>query len=528
MKQNAAIPGLRAGLFLPLIASGLLLVGCGAGSGIDGYKPAPQQTTGALPALEISTRSVPMGHGDASYPATQLATIGATGPVSWALTDGVLPHGVTLSNEGLLSGTPSETGLFPITVRARDGAREDAQDLLLSIDAFGVAATDGLHFGEAWTGEAITLTTAGASGAVDYEIVHDETAGYLHNGSFVPGVAGGSDAVVTLRAIDRDTGAQADIELTVQPHPAGGFVPRFGATDVWFLDFDLKAGAHGYATDLHASLAALGLRDRNSYGTLGEDHDQAAELLVRREVLKHMNRMFLRNDDGTAGTEGLGISFAMERPDAAYAHPAPGSTLPGASTRYSVMSLYESSTRQGFLGAAVIDMSTNPNHVNNSAGSGAGELGVFLDAVTAMTSSGYRLTERSVAGNPVNEDDLPILKAMLYSEDVSGYGERGADIEYVVWAIARSIAAVAAHEIAHSCGLRHNTTTVPGAIMNYAATIHPQATYTFLPENVAALRVALPGPGRFGAPLQSKPGSPQTLAAQATFFGSGVCVCNQR
>ena len=527
MKQNAATTGLRAALFVPLIACGLLLSACGAGSGIDGYKPAPQATS-ALPDFDISTRSVPMGHVDASYPTTQLDATGASGPVAWSLTDGDLPAGMALSSGGSLSGTPTETGLFPITVCARDGAAEDMQALLLSVDTFGVLATDGLHFGDAWTGDAVTLTSAGASGPVDYEIVNDETGGYLNGGTFIPGIAGGTDAIATIRATDRNSGAYADIELTVQPHPAGGFVPRFGATDVWFLDFDLKRGAHGYATDAHATWAAVGLRGRTSYGTLGNEADQLADFLIRREVHKHINTFYLRAEDGTAGPEGLGISFAMERPDPSYAAPAAGGMLPGSTTNYSVISVCNAVDRVHILGAAVIDNSANPNHVNNSVGSSLGELGVFLNGITSMAVGAYRLNERSLLNDPVSADDAETLRALLHGADAEQLGPRAEDIAYTVWGISRSIAAVAAHEIAHSCGVHHNATTTAGALMNYASTIHPQARYAFLPANLAQLRDALPGPGRYGSARRTKLGTSETLAAQATFFGGGVCICDQR
>jgi hypothetical protein len=45
---------------------------------------------------------------------------GAITPVSFALGSGVLPRGLTLHTDGTLSGTPTETGTFTITVRATD------------------------------------------------------------------------------------------------------------------------------------------------------------------------------------------------------------------------------------------------------------------------------------------------------------------------------------------------------------------------------------------------------------------------
>ena len=44
----------------------------------------------------------------------------AIAPVTFTLNSGTLPAGITLSNAGVLSGTPTQTGSFPITVKATD------------------------------------------------------------------------------------------------------------------------------------------------------------------------------------------------------------------------------------------------------------------------------------------------------------------------------------------------------------------------------------------------------------------------
>lgn len=49
----------------------------------------------------------------------QLIGAGGVGPYSWS--GGDLPPGMSLSSSGLLSGTPTDTGLFPFTVRLQSG-----------------------------------------------------------------------------------------------------------------------------------------------------------------------------------------------------------------------------------------------------------------------------------------------------------------------------------------------------------------------------------------------------------------------
>ena len=44
-----------------------------------------------------------------------LAATGGTGPYGWSVSAGALPDGLTLSNAGLLSGTPTSAGTFNFT-----------------------------------------------------------------------------------------------------------------------------------------------------------------------------------------------------------------------------------------------------------------------------------------------------------------------------------------------------------------------------------------------------------------------------
>ncbi len=68
--------------------------------------------------LNILTTSIPDGEVGVPY-SVQLQGENVD---SWSLTTGVLPPGIGLNRDGLLSGTPSLAGIFPFTVSAtRDG-----------------------------------------------------------------------------------------------------------------------------------------------------------------------------------------------------------------------------------------------------------------------------------------------------------------------------------------------------------------------------------------------------------------------
>ena len=82
---------------------------------IDGLNDQPGYFT-AKGALVIATTSLPVGKVGAEY-SVALKTNG-NGDITWAITEGRLPNGLGLSEEGLISGTPTENGEFSFTVTA--------------------------------------------------------------------------------------------------------------------------------------------------------------------------------------------------------------------------------------------------------------------------------------------------------------------------------------------------------------------------------------------------------------------------
>ena len=66
------------------------------------------------PALSITTASLPNGTVGVAYSQT-LAATGGTGSYTWSVSAG-LPAGLTLSQAGLLSGTPTTAGAYTFTV----------------------------------------------------------------------------------------------------------------------------------------------------------------------------------------------------------------------------------------------------------------------------------------------------------------------------------------------------------------------------------------------------------------------------
>jgi hypothetical protein len=66
----------------------------------------------------------------------QLQAQGGSPPLKWSLTSGSLPNGIALSADGMLSGTPRESGEFHFVVTAADTTippRERNQELVLQV-----------------------------------------------------------------------------------------------------------------------------------------------------------------------------------------------------------------------------------------------------------------------------------------------------------------------------------------------------------------------------------------------------------
>jgi uncharacterized repeat protein (TIGR01451 family) len=94
-------------------------------------------SAGKCKTLAIPTQQLSAAQVGASY-SQQLEAIFGSTPLSWLVVAGTLPAGITLSTDGLLSGTPTQGGSFPFTVRVADSSNATAEksftlDVLLTL-----------------------------------------------------------------------------------------------------------------------------------------------------------------------------------------------------------------------------------------------------------------------------------------------------------------------------------------------------------------------------------------------------------
>ena len=80
----------------------------------------------------IKTSSLPNGRVSTEYTSTILSADG-TAPVTWSVSEGVLPGGLSLSQNGYIYGTPKESGTFIFTIDAENKAGHDTRTFTINI-----------------------------------------------------------------------------------------------------------------------------------------------------------------------------------------------------------------------------------------------------------------------------------------------------------------------------------------------------------------------------------------------------------
>ncbi len=91
------------------------------------------------PVLRVVTESLPQAQVDAAYSASLEAT-GGSEPFVWTVSAGALPEGVSLAEDGAISGTPVSVGTFDVTFQVSDQSvpSQQASQALSIVVAAGV------------------------------------------------------------------------------------------------------------------------------------------------------------------------------------------------------------------------------------------------------------------------------------------------------------------------------------------------------------------------------------------------------
>jgi Putative Ig domain len=118
------------------------------------------------PPIVISTTTIPNGVVGVAYSQPLLAT-GGSGTLTWSVASGALPAGLSLSNGGVIGGTPTATGVYNFTAEVKDSSGQTKSQ------AYGVSISSPLSITttsipDATVGQAFTFTLKASGGTSPY------------------------------------------------------------------------------------------------------------------------------------------------------------------------------------------------------------------------------------------------------------------------------------------------------------------------------------------------------------------------
>lgn len=176
----------------------------------------------SIPALAVTTASLPAGVISTAYPSVTLAAANVSGSPSWSISSGALPAGLTLTTDGVISGTPTTGGTANFTVRVADeGGSAATKALSIVVSSFAILTTS-VPGGTVGVPYAFALDSAGGTG-VSWSITSGSLPGGLTLGSGTGLVSGTPTATgsstFTVRA-DASGGKTASRTFTVVVAPA--------------------------------------------------------------------------------------------------------------------------------------------------------------------------------------------------------------------------------------------------------------------------------------------------------------------
>jgi hypothetical protein len=465
-----------------LIASAAvaLLTACGGGGGGGG---SGQVSTD----FEIVTQAVAPGNVGRPF-FQRLQARGGTPPYAWWVSSSgaPLPDGVGLTTDGVLAGTPETTASGTVVIVAQDArgafdlmsAPFEVRDIVIAPSAPAAVPP----------GTTLAFSASGGAASYSFTFSANSTGATLSpDGAYT---AGGNAGVDVLRATDSD-GFFDEVAVTVGDDPFIGFRPNWGATDVWWIDWDVVYDPDPtYASDFDQALVSLGLRHASSTDAVGTEEDRLARMLVIRRALGHLSTFYGNGFDGSPRPGGLSISFVGPAGTATGTSPAPGGVFAPGGTRYNTIC-----TRYGDTGSVVGTAwydAGNADIEHDCGNPGGIALGVFVNRILGPYLLNYG---NPLAGSPIRPDDVSRLGPLLLGEPPAD--ARAQTLASVADSFGRVVAAVLAHEIGHSLGLAHSSPSQgPGDLMNASLSVSPGVVYAFNPGHWATLLSNLPGPNR--------------------------------
>jgi hypothetical protein len=201
----------------------------------------------------IATTSLPAGAVGKPYSAT-LHAAGVDSNTSWEVTNGSLPAGLSLSKEGLISGTPTAGGKSTFTVEATgvakdfSGTRVDSKELSIDIVALGAR----ISRPTAEVGVPYRATLVGTGGRAPYRWSATRAPAGLRvasDGTLRGTPARAGSYTFPVRVVDA-TGAATDVRVNLVVVPrlavATTRLPAAAAGKTYRASIQLRGGARPF------------------------------------------------------------------------------------------------------------------------------------------------------------------------------------------------------------------------------------------------------------------------------------------
>ena len=193
------------------------------GSGPVSATSGPLLLTVNAPTITITPPTLPTVSAGVAYN-QNLTAAGGSGTYTYAVTAGALPPGVTLSTAGVISGTPTAAGSFPLTITATDssggsGPYTGSQPYTLNVTAPSLTLTPPAGSLSGTAGAPLNVPFSAGNGTAPYTF--DISAGALPNGVTLSptGTLSGSPTesglfTFSVRVTDSTTGTGAPFRRT--------------------------------------------------------------------------------------------------------------------------------------------------------------------------------------------------------------------------------------------------------------------------------------------------------------------------
>jgi large repetitive protein len=209
--------------------------------------------------FSIATGSLAPAALGSPYSAT-LATSGIASNTTWAVTSGSLPAGLTLSQEGAISGTPTAVGSSTFTVQATGNAKDftgtriDSKQYTLNVTA--LAASLSQSTAEAGVSFRTTLVATGGQAPYTWSATGAPaglTVGSDGSVSGVPRTAG--TFTLTAHVVDAN-GASKDVAVRLVVRPRLAIVAKALPSAVAGHTYGAKVAVRGGVAGLRWNIAA--------------------------------------------------------------------------------------------------------------------------------------------------------------------------------------------------------------------------------------------------------------------------------